>query len=201
MDEKVYPMFTMSRGVKPMYNGRERTKEEARLYYDVFMGLWPMRILCLLSWHQEMITDDPVVDLLRIGEKVAKYVSRPEFHYFKKVELQLSEKHVHREDVLHIYDNPASMGIDMGFLLALFLLQLDSPEIKWNMNTRGKNTPDLNQVVVLGPGVSRFEPIYQSMGWCESIAKGRRSHRIWSEYYLMWIDMLEGREPRSLRGV
>jgi hypothetical protein len=201
MPEKEYPFFKMPYGLKIQFDGSKRTKEEAKLYYDVFMGLWPMRILYLLSWHDEMITDDPVADLLRIGEKVAKYVSRPEFHYIEKVEMQISEKHVHREDALQIYDNPSCMGIDMGLLLALFLLQLNSPEIKWHMRMRGKSFLEYHQMFVMGPGVTTYDPIYQARGWCQSIAKGKRSHRIWSEYYLMWVDMLEGREPRSLRDV
>jgi hypothetical protein len=197
-----YPKFQLKNGAYLVSDGTKRTKEEAQFYYDAFLCVVPIRICTLLQWHDEFLTYDPVADLLRFGEKVVQAISKPEYLFTITHEETVFGSKSFKMEVRWLEDHSAAMCIDMGLLLAMYLLQINKPEIKWHMRKRGPRMHDYHKVTISSHlDYLSFDPTYQSIGWGVSAVEGKRTHKIWSEYYLMWRDYIEGREPRDLSNV
>jgi hypothetical protein len=196
-----YPLFRMVNDIALQNCENPRTTAEAMAYYDAFMRVYPYRIFTLVSWFKESLVLNPVEDLLRIGERVAEYVSHHDHHYHEEVQITLRPGKTATEDFLRLREGATSMAIDMGLLTAMYITQIESPDIRWHMRTRGRTFVDFQQVCVCGPEPYMFDPIRQPIGWCMSIADGKNTHRLWSEYFLMWLDIAEGRPPRSVQYV
>lgn len=196
LDETYYPVFTLSRGIDVAASGRERSRAQAKEYFKVLTAYFPWRVLRLLAWHNENITPDPEDDLLRLGHKVAAYICRPEFKYQEKLEVDWEGENISLGVYTGLVDTAASMAIDMGFFLAIQLLQIDHFEIHWGLRLGGKKVDNYHDGIVFGPHLLEYNPIEQSLGWGSSIAKGTSLPSIWCEYYRMWTDIVAGREPR-----
>ena len=201
-EEHLYPVLQFAYETRFTYDGNDRSKEEAINYAKNFQRSYPYRVLVLLAWLDECITGVPAEDLERIGLKVSEFVKLSEYHETYKTETQYTETHRRVEEFKQLSIPQMSMSIDMGFLLGVFLAQLDTPDIEWNMRMRGKTCDGYHQMTLVWKGKTiTYDPIADSIGWSNAIAQGKRSHRIWCEFYLRWQDILEGREPRNLIGV
>jgi len=198
--EFVYPIFKLHNDQQLVVDGRNRSRKEARTYYDAFMQTIPIRIMYLLSWHEEFYTGNPADDLRRIGGKVADYISHEEFYY--REDLTLTTKHgteFQIKDRLCLYDHAKSMAMDMGLLLGLMLTNMNHPEIYWKLQTTGGKTYFCyHQVVVNTPDLNPTDPLWWSAGIATSVAAKERTPDIWADYYLRIEDIVEGREPRSI---
>lgn len=184
-----------------MEDGAKRSGIEAKGYFKALMRVLPYRVILLLAWHEEFYTGIVVDDLRRLGKKVADYISDERFAYYRDITLDDGKHKIELGPTLDLYDHAKSMAMDMGLFLAVMLLQLDHPDIGWDMLMQGKRNVDYHQALVTGPNQEVFEPVWQSAGFGLSIAEGKRSSNIWAEYYLRWVDIIEGREPRSLQYV
>jgi hypothetical protein len=194
-----YPVFQLPRRIRIAQDCRSRSREEAKEYFQVLTAYFPWRVLLLLSWHGEQMTPDPEDDLLRLGAKVAEYINDPEFIYYEDVEVDWEGEKLSLGKHTGLVDTAASMAIDMGFFLAILLLQLDHPEIKWGLRLGGKKMANYHDCVVFGPNLLEYNPLQQSRGWGSSIVKGTSLPSIWYEYYRRWTDHVAGREPRPIK--
>lgn len=202
MAEKLYyPVFQLPRGIAVPKDCREQSREEAKEYFEVLTAYFPWRVLLLLSWHGEQLTPEPEDDLIRLGKKVAEYIKDPELVYYEDVEVDWDGEKLSLGRHLGLVDTAASMAIDMGFFLAIQLLQLEHPDIKWGLRLGGKKMANHHAGIVFGPGTLEYNPIEQSRGWGAGIIDGTRLPAIWCEYYRMWTDYVAGREPRRITRV
>lgn len=196
-----YPVFSLPENIKLVYDGRERTKTEAKAYYTALLEVIPFRVILLLSWHHEHFTGSIDDDLRRLGKKVADYIMTDGFHYLQDTDC-FGDRRLELKSQVHLYDHVRSMLIDMGLYLAIMLLQLDHPEISWELITKGsKNYVHYNQAIIKGPGLLEYEPVWDSYAAGSGLIEGNNTYNRWAERYLRWVDVLEGREPRSLQGV
>jgi hypothetical protein len=198
-----YPLFQLFNEQAIDSNGNTRTREEARKYFSSFLRVYPLRIILLLDWLQEKLSYNAPEDLLRIGEKVVGVISNPILHTYSEDRSKPGDCDNFTMSSKILRTEAHSICIDMGLLLALYLTQLESPLIRWNLVERSPKYINYHHIVVSGPADHLdYNPIFDSIGWCNSFINGiRLSGRIWSEFYLMWCDVLEGRTPRDLRNV
>lgn len=200
IDEVLYPVFTLS-GDHKVGSGSEKSRKEAREYFKALTRRMPYRILMLLSWHEVQITGVHEDDLRLLGHKVAEYISDEKHRYYEGFVLKRGDSEIQMPERPRLYDNARSMAMDMGLFLAVVLLQINDPAVEWKLRIGAKTSPEYHQAVVVGPGGESYEPIWQGSGWGESILDGLATPNVWAEYYLRWMDIVEGREPRSMRGV
>lgn len=202
MEEALYPSLQLPGGFHVTTQTSDLTRQEARGYFKALTRVMPYRILLLMAWHEESISNSPEDDLRRLGHKVAEYISDERFVYYEDITLDDGKRKIELGPQPFLYDHAQYMAMDMGLFLAVMLLQLDHPDLDWYVKlTCGKRDIDRHHAVVSGPRERIFAPIGQSVGWAHAIVKGTHTANIWAEYFLAWVDMIEGREPRSLRNV
>lgn len=197
-----YPHIRLADNHQLKNDRRDTTKTEARSYYNALMEAVPFRVILLLSWHREHYNGEPEADLRRIGKKVADYVCQDHCYFTEDKVIGEGAKQIEIKDSITMYYHAQSMLIDMGFFLAVLLNQLDPANIRWELITTGaKRGRNYHQAVINGPSWLEFNPITQSGSGGPSLIRGSESYNFWAEYYLMWTDVLAGREPRSLANV
>jgi len=162
---------------------KEWTAKEARLYFDWLMSVKDDRVDYLLTCLDEVLTDNSLVDIERIGKKVTKLLFEPPF----------SDR---ENDVSTITNKGLALVADMALLISQLVIK-DCPQITWKIVKRPKtngayNLPALFEI----PLIKHIEMIGAAITNAKAILRNEKTFSTWVKMYEHSIGYINGEVPR-----
>jgi len=159
--------------------GRDRTKKQAKEYFDWLMSVREERVKGLLEYFGECLTGDSKADLLRIGSKVTDMLRHAPFCEYEDGKISLTER-------------GAALAADMGLLIAALILR-ERPHITWGIEKRKLIT--YNMPVLAGFPIMNPDPIRSGIAEAHSIVQGEQDSDCWWLLFDKWMEHTSGAVP------
>lgn len=182
---------------------KEWSVQEAKSFFNWLLSVHPQRIDGLLQFFNETLTDSPEGDLVKLGEHVAQVIQTPEF---SRQPSDIPERvfdfspPVSRETISEYFRYLSSrdpqltnagyaLAVDMGLLVAQFLLDTCGDRVKWSIVRRPKSDVSYHLPVLVGFGKLKFDPILISTSQTYGLLHGDRGPTAWRKVFTIWKDM------------
>lgn len=179
-----YPIYTED---QPFWGRRpeDLTLREARQYFAWFTEHYRDRFPILLGYFDEELTGDAKADLLRIGAKVMVCSKQDWFSYMpsEPVVVKLRGRDFEIPINLTLKFEAKSMAVDIGMLVADYLLRNDVLPAHWELVTRPKRDVHFHYPVVQVAPEIVYEPKQDSIGRMYKVLSYGGDQHSWVRQY------------------